>query len=137
MPLPRRVAHFNRHVTNRVLSPLAYWLPHFGIIVHRGRKSGREYRTPVNVFRRPGGFIVALTYGPQSDWVHNVLAVGEATLQTQGRRVRLGNPRLIHDETRRAVPPVLRLVGRLGRVAYFLDLTLVESSESAVPAWVA
>jgi deazaflavin-dependent oxidoreductase (nitroreductase family) len=137
MPLPRRVAHFNRHVTNRVLSPLAYWLPHFGIIVHRGRKSGREYRTPVNLFRRPGGFIVALTYGPESDWVHNVLAAGGATLLTQGRRVRLANPRLIHDETHRAVPPILRVVGRLGRVSNFLDLTLVKSSESVVPAWVA
>jgi deazaflavin-dependent oxidoreductase (nitroreductase family) len=137
MPLPRSVAHFNRRVTNRVLGPLAYWLPHFGVIVHRGRKSGREYRTPVNVFRRRGGFIVALTYGPESDWVHNVLAAGGATLLTQGRRVRLDNPRLIHDEAHRAVPPVLRLVGKLGRVSDFLDLTLVTSSESAVPAWVA
>jgi deazaflavin-dependent oxidoreductase (nitroreductase family) len=136
MPLPRSVAHFNRRITNRVLSPLAYWLPHFGVIVHHGRKSGREYRTPINVFRRPGGYIVALTYGPASDWVHNVVAAGGATLYTQGRHVRLRNPRLIHDETRRAVPPVLRLVGRLGRVSYFLDLTLMQSSESVVPAWV-
>jgi deazaflavin-dependent oxidoreductase (nitroreductase family) len=136
MPLPRSVAHFNRRITNRVLGPLAYWLPHFGIVVHRGRKSGREYRTPVNVFRRPGGFVVALTYGPDSDWVHNVLAAGGATLITRGRPVRLTNPRLVHDETRRAVPRVLRLVGRLGRVSYFLDLSLVTSSVSVVPAWV-
>ncbi|MBV9582616.1 MAG: nitroreductase family deazaflavin-dependent oxidoreductase [Chloroflexi bacterium] len=126
MPLPRSVARFNRRVTNRLLGPLARWLPYFGVIIHRGRNSGREYRTPVNVFRRPGGVIVALTYGPQSDWVHNVLAAGGATLETKGRRVRLRDPRVIHDETRRAVPGVLRVVGKLGGVSDFLDLTLVD-----------
>jgi deazaflavin-dependent oxidoreductase (nitroreductase family) len=136
MPLPRSVARFNRHATNRVLGPLARWLPHFGVIIHRGRTSGRTYRTPVNVFHRPGGYIVALTYGPQSDWVHNVLAAGGATLETQGRRIRVRDPRLIHDETRRAVPRVLRLVGKLGRVSYFLDLSVASASASTVPGWV-
>jgi hypothetical protein len=50
MVLGRRIAIFNRHVTNRVLGPVAPWLPGFGIVVHTGRKSGRTYRTPVNVF---------------------------------------------------------------------------------------
>ena len=131
MPLPRSVARFNRHVTNRVLGPLARWLPHFGVIIHRGRSSGREYRTPVNVFHRPGVFTVALTYGPQSDWVHNVLAAGGATLETRGRRIRLRNPRLIHDETRRAVPRVLRVVGRLGRVSDFLELDSVTAANTS------
>ena len=72
MPLPRSVARFNRHATNRVLGPLAHFLPHFGVVIHRGRRSGREYRTPVNVFRRRGELLVALTYGPESDWVRNV-----------------------------------------------------------------
>ena len=76
MPLPRAVARFNRHVTNRILGPFAYVLPLFGVVVHRGRRSRRLYRTPVNVFRRPGGVVIALTYGPESDWVRNVLAAG-------------------------------------------------------------
>src|ERR1700730_13400036 len=108
MPLPRAIARFNRHVTNRILSPLARYLPGFGVIIHVGRKSHRVYRTPVNVFRRPGGYVIALTYGPNSDWVHNILASGAAILETRGHTVRLTRPRLIHDETRRAVPPILR-----------------------------
>jgi deazaflavin-dependent oxidoreductase (nitroreductase family) len=122
MPLPRAVARLNRHVTNRILGPLARYLPGFGVIVHVGRKSHRVYRTPVNVFRQPGGYLIALTYGPDSDWVHNVLANGGAVLETRGRTVRLTRPRLIHDETRRGVPPILRLVGALGRVSDFLYL---------------
>ncbi|MBV9354261.1 MAG: nitroreductase family deazaflavin-dependent oxidoreductase [Chloroflexi bacterium] len=124
MPVPRAVARFNRRVTNRVLGPLAPFLPAFGVIVHRGRRSGRSYRTPVNVFRRPGGFVVALTYGPDTDWVRNVLADGGCSLETRGRHWRLTRPRLIHDEARRSVPPVLRPIGGLGDVSFFLDLTL-------------
>jgi deazaflavin-dependent oxidoreductase (nitroreductase family) len=136
MPLPRSVARFNRHATNRVLGPLAPFLPHFGVVIHRGRRSGREYRTPVNVFRRRGGLLVALTYGPESDWVRNVLAAGGCTLETGGHKLRLCNPRLLHDPTHRAVPSILRPVGRLGNVSDFLELDLVVAAPSLVPAWV-
>src|SRR5689334_2336121 len=76
--LGRRIAHFNRAVTNRVTRPLATRLPRLGIVVHRGRRTGVEYRTPVNVFRTPGGFNIALTYGRDADWVRNVMAAGGA-----------------------------------------------------------
>jgi hypothetical protein len=78
MPLriARRVARFNRAVTNPIQLQYAWLLPPWAVILHRGRRSGRLYRTPVNVFPRPGGCVVALTYGPQSDWVRNVLAAG-------------------------------------------------------------
>jgi hypothetical protein len=55
MPLPRSVARFNRRVTNQITGPLAPYAPGFGVIIHTGRKSGRQNRTPVNVFRSPGG----------------------------------------------------------------------------------
>ncbi|MBV9595644.1 MAG: nitroreductase family deazaflavin-dependent oxidoreductase [Chloroflexi bacterium] len=136
MPLPRSVARFNRGATNRVLGPLARFLPHFGVVAHRGRRSGREYRTPVNIFHHRGGLLVALTYGPESDWVRNVLAAGGCTIETGGHKLRLRNPRLLHDPTHRAVPSILRPVGRLGHVSDFLELDLVPSALSHVPAWV-
>src|SRR5689334_12557137 len=103
MPLPRTVARLNRRATNRVLRPLAAYLPGFGVVVHRGRKTGRVYRTPVNVFARPGGCVVALTYGPESEWVRNVLAAGGCELRLGGRTLPFSRPRLVHDEERRAV----------------------------------
>jgi deazaflavin-dependent oxidoreductase (nitroreductase family) len=124
MPLPRFVARFNRRVTNRVLAPLALHLPMFGVVLHRGRRSGRAYRTPVNLFRRPGGVVIALTYGPDSDWVRNVLAADGCTVETRGHTLQLRSPRLIHDERRRCMPPVLRPIGRLGGVSDFLELSL-------------
>jgi deazaflavin-dependent oxidoreductase (nitroreductase family) len=118
--LGRRVAHFNRRVTNRVTGPLAPWLPGFGVVVHAGRRSGREYRTPVNVFRSDGSFVIALTYGAEADWVRNVLAAGGCVLITRGRRHALAEPRLLHDPSRRLVPAPVRLPLRLLNVADFL-----------------
>lgn len=61
MTLPPWLARANRRVTNRLWGPLAPHLPGFGVIVHAGRKSHRRYRTPVNVFPRADGYVIALT----------------------------------------------------------------------------
>jgi deazaflavin-dependent oxidoreductase (nitroreductase family) len=126
VPLPRSVARFNRGATNRILGPLAPRLPGFGMVLHTGRKSGRPYRTAVNVFGRPGGYVVALTYGPEADWVRNVLASGGCRLETRGRTLRLTRPRLVHDERRRLVPPPVRVILGLIRAYDFLELDLTD-----------
>jgi deazaflavin-dependent oxidoreductase (nitroreductase family) len=124
MPLPRSVACMNRRVTNRLLGGLATHLPGFGVLIHTGRTSRRQYRTPVNIFRRGDRYIIALTYGPNADWVRNVLAEGGCTLETRGRTLRLSSPRLFRDERRYAVPAPVRLVLGLVNVSDFLELTL-------------
>ena len=68
MPISRRVARFNKHVTNHVTGPFARWLPGFAIVTHVGRRSGTVYHTPVNVFRDGNRYAFALTYGADSDW---------------------------------------------------------------------
>jgi deazaflavin-dependent oxidoreductase (nitroreductase family) len=121
--LGRRTAHFNRRVTNRLTRPLARRLPGFGVVVHRGRTSGREFKTPVNVFNAAGGYVIALTYGRDSDWVKNVLAAGRCELITCGRRRRVTAPELVHDDQQRPVPRPLRPFLRFMRVTEFLCLT--------------
>ncbi len=123
MPISHRVARFNRRVTNRITGRLAPRLPGFGVVVHTGRKTHRQYRTPVNVFPRSGKYIIALTYGPDSDWVRNVLASGGCTLETRGRTLRLSRPRLFHDERRLSMPAPARLILGLVHVDDFLELT--------------
>jgi deazaflavin-dependent oxidoreductase (nitroreductase family) len=118
--LGQRIAHFNRAVTNRVTGPVAPWLPGFGVVVHVGRKSGREYRTPVNVFRHRGGYVIALTYGSGADWVRNARAAGGCGLVTRGREYRLTGPQIVHDENRRLVPQSVRVPLQLLNVADFL-----------------
>ena len=122
MPLPSWLARFNRGVTNRVSRPVAGRLPGFAIVRHRGRRSGRFYRTPVNLFRRDGSVVIALTYGPDRDWVRNVMAAGECEVETRGRVLQLKDPRLVTDPRRGLVPaPVRPILGAIG-VTQFLVL---------------
>src|SRR6202795_3692365 len=85
----RWVAAFNLVVTNRITSRFAARLPGFGILTHVGRKSGKIYRTPVNVFRATDGFLIALTYGRESEWVRNVISAGACQLETRGVQYQL------------------------------------------------
>ena len=100
------------------------WLPGFAIVIHRGRKSGKEYRTPVNAFRTKEGYRIALTYGAGSDWVRNVLAAGGCELVVRGKRMRMGEPRLGEDPGRRWAPVGVRQVLGVIEAGEFLDLVL-------------
>ena len=68
-----------------ILLPIVTKLPSFGIVTHRGRKSGRIYHTPVNVFRRGDAYLFFLTYGSDVQWVKNVLASGPARSRFEGK----------------------------------------------------
>ena len=126
MPIPRGLRQVNKVALNRVTRSLFPCLPGLGVVVHRGRSAGKTYRTPANVFPRPGGrFIVALTYGPDTDWVKNVLAAGGCELLTGGRQIEPTAPRLFRDETRSEIRVVERSVLGLLRVDDFLELHVV------------
>jgi deazaflavin-dependent oxidoreductase (nitroreductase family) len=127
----RWLAKFNIAVTNRITSLFAGWLPGFGILTHVGRKSGKVYRTPVNVFRAPDGFIIALTYSSQSEWVRNVLAAGGCELKTRGKKYQLSAPNVVRDPTRRRFPIPVRVVLRLVGADEYMELS---KSTTVVPS---
>jgi deazaflavin-dependent oxidoreductase (nitroreductase family) len=117
-----------RSVVVRVVNPLtrlfAGHMPGFGLLIYRGRSTGRVYRTPINVWPHDDEYVFALTYGSDVQWVRNVLAAGECDIQVRGRHVHLVEPELIVDPTRRLWPgpPPLRVVGRFGHVTEFLRM---------------
>ncbi len=119
--LGRRMAHFNRAVTNRVSIHLAGFLPGMGIVVHVGRRTRTVYRTPVNVLRTKDGFRIPLTYGRDSEWVRNALAHGAVRLVTRRREYELSEPQLVVDPHRQHVPRLPGAVLRFMRVSEFLD----------------
>ncbi|MFD1813738.1 nitroreductase family deazaflavin-dependent oxidoreductase [Rhodococcus gannanensis] len=124
MPLPRRLARFNRVATNRLALLVHGWTPGCGIVLHRGRRTGRLYRTPVNVFRHAGGVRIALTYGEGSDWVRNVLSAGTVDVLTRGRLLTLTEPVVGEDPAARWAPgPVRFVLKRIGATSY-LDLAI-------------
>jgi deazaflavin-dependent oxidoreductase (nitroreductase family) len=118
----RWLAKINIAVTNRITSLFAGWFPGFGILTHVGRKSGKVYRTPVNVFRASNGFIIALTYSSQSEWVKNVLAAGDCELKTRGKKYELSAPNVVRDPTRRRFPIPVRVVLRIVGADEYMEL---------------
>lgn len=67
------------------------WPAGFGrimVIKHRGRKSGREYLTPVNYAIVNGEIYCTAGFGPVSDWYRNMLAYPRVELWLpEGKRV--------------------------------------------------
>jgi deazaflavin-dependent oxidoreductase (nitroreductase family) len=120
----RWLAKINIVLTNRITSLFAGWLPGFGILTHVGRKSGKVYRTPLNVFRASNGFIIALTYSSQSEWVKNVLAAGGCDLRTRGKKYQLSVPNVVRDPTRRRFPIPVRLVLRTVGANEYMELSI-------------
>lgn len=108
MPLPRVVARSNKRFANRLIKPLARRLPFLAVVHHVGRRSGRHYAIPVNVFHDGNDIVVPLTYGSGSDWVRNVLAAGECELEHRGRRRRMVDVRLEIDREKPWAPWVIR-----------------------------
>jgi deazaflavin-dependent oxidoreductase (nitroreductase family) len=122
VPIPLAIGRLNRVGFNRLSTPVARHLPGFAVVHHRGRRSGREFQTPVNVFPVQGGFVLALTYGPDTDWVKNVLAAGGCIVETRGQRITCTAPRLYRDPDRHHIRPLDRaMLGLLG-VDHFMEV---------------
>jgi len=128
VPAPRSIARFNKRFTNRLTLRVAGYLPGFAIVSHMGRKSGRTFHTPVNTFRTGDGYIIALTYGAQSDWVKNVLEAGWCELQTRGRRTHLSDPHIVTDESKSWAPLPVRVILGLIDAPQYLRLSAAPRS---------
>jgi deazaflavin-dependent oxidoreductase (nitroreductase family) len=98
MPFPKSIAKFNKHVTNRLFLLFAGRLSPFAIVNHKGRRSGRGYRTPILAFPTEAGFVFALTYGRDVDWVRNLLAADGGTLRRKGEDVPIHGVRVVGYE---------------------------------------
>ena len=125
LPPPTRIRFmrpFATHVLNRFTRLFVHRLPGFAIISYRGRKSGKTYRTPMNVFSHGDSYLFALTYGSDVQWVKNVLAAGEADLRIGDRTIHVTEPELFVDPSRRLMPQPVRFFLGLIRVSEFLRM---------------
>ena len=122
MTLPKAIARINRVGINQITRHFAGRVPPFAMLIHRGRRSGREYRTPIMTFRCGDRLIIVLTYGPDTDWVRNLCKAGGGELIYRGRSYELREPTWI-DSGRAApcLPPIVRIALRVMRVGDFLQ----------------
>ena len=106
MKLSRGVARFNKRVTNRIQGVYAWLVPPWAVILHRGRRSGRRFRTPLFAFRRGRTLVIALLYGEESDWLRNLHKGGGHVIRA-GRTFVVAPPEVV--ETKAAGSLLARL----------------------------
>jgi deazaflavin-dependent oxidoreductase (nitroreductase family) len=86
--------------TSRAMKPLALKSAgtpgaYASVIRHVGRTTGRAYETPVGAVAIDDGFVIALPYGPNTDWLKNVLASGSAIIVDEGNTYDVDRPELV------------------------------------------
>ena len=111
-----------RHTTAWAM-PLAgkRWNPIFAVVVHRGRRTGSRYATPVAARREDGGFIISLAFGARADWYRNLVAAGGGTLRWRGGEYEVGAPEVIDRvDALPAFHPIQRLLLRIGAIDGFI-----------------
>lgn len=97
------------------------WFRAYSIVRHVGRRSGTEYRNPVSAYPLADGFVIAVLYGAESQWVRNVMAAGRFTLRTKGRDYLLQRPEIIAPaQALPAFPALTRLMLRSRNIQDFV-----------------
>ncbi len=74
-------------------------MPLYGVLRHRGRRSGTIFQTPVVVRPTGDGFIVPMPWGETTDWYRNVRAAGACVVRWKGRDYPLAQPELLDLRT--------------------------------------
>ena len=83
----------------------------YAVLTHIGRRSGREYVTPLGASPFGDGFVLGLAFGADADWCRNVMAAGKCTLKWHGQEYALEQPEII---------PASEALGAFPRWARFL-----------------
>jgi EmrB/QacA subfamily drug resistance transporter/deazaflavin-dependent oxidoreductase (nitroreductase family) len=127
-PRARRVVRFAARFVNPLVLLIAgrRWMPVVGILHHRGRRSGREYATPIGMRPLGDGFVIPRTFGDNAAWYRNVRAAGEARITYLGRHYRVVDPEVIDYPTAKPAFPRYELLQfRLIGINEYLRLRLV------------
>src|SRR5438552_4872399 len=111
-PHARRVVRFAARFVNPLVLLVAgrRWMPVVGILRHRGRRSGREYATPIGMRRLGDGFVIPRTFGDNAAWYQNLTAAGEGRVTYLGRHYRVVDPKVVGYATARPAFPRYELL---------------------------
>lgn len=120
------IKHTLNHLTGRIARSR---MGPFSLVRHVGRRSGKVYETPIIAQPIEGGFMLALTYGPDVDWYKNVRAAGGCQLLRHGTWYTATQVEPLDAPAGRAAFPqpqrtILRWVG----TSHFVRLTAHQST---------
>ena len=94
------VRYFNKHILNRIVLWIAYkGIGPYSVVTHRGRRSGRIYKTPVLASHVEEHIYIPLPYGDQVDWLRNILAHDGCVIFWKGEEIAASDPVVVEAET--------------------------------------
>lgn len=118
--------------TTALMLPVAghRWNPVFAVLEHRGRRTGRQYATPLAVRGAGDGFVIALAFGAQVDWYRNLLAAGGGSLRWRGRTYVIGVPESMEaDHAIASFHPIQRAALRLGGIDAYIHVAAARDDD--------
>lgn len=130
MNLQQKIRHaflaFLKHYFNPLTKRLARTsFGPFAIIQHSGRRSGKQYETPIILGHAGADFVAELTYGPDVDWYKNVEAAGGCTVILHGKTYVINKLEPMDAETGRAAFPLpAQLILRAIRRQHFVKMKI-------------
>jgi deazaflavin-dependent oxidoreductase (nitroreductase family) len=97
-----------------------------------GRATGRVYETPVWAAPTEDGFVIAIVYGPRTDWLKNVLASGTAAIVRDGVTHPVDQPEIVPRESARAYfPDMIRTIHRRIRIDRYLRVRVLRAATAS------
>src|SRR5215208_5953148 len=125
-----QVRRFNEGVfilNKRILNPMMMFLDrrhwYAAVLRHKGRRSGKEYATPVTAEPTEDGYVIPLPYGEDVDWLENIRVAGRFTIEARDGTYTVGEPEMIDRAAAlRAVSPRARLMFRVFGINRFLKV---------------
>jgi deazaflavin-dependent oxidoreductase (nitroreductase family) len=131
-PVNDAVRVFNKHILNPTMMFLDRHHWYAAILRHKGRHSAKEYSTPVTAQPTEGGFVVPLSYGESVDWLKNLRASGQATIETRDGIYTVGDPEVVdRSEALALVLPLGRLIFRLFGIQQYVKVRTHAASAEA------
>jgi deazaflavin-dependent oxidoreductase (nitroreductase family) len=126
-PQPSRAGELMRRAVRRT-SPLLIHLAGrrvftiWALLHYRGRRSGREYATPIAIGVTPAAFLIPLPFAG-AQWYLNVIAAGECVIRWNGHDERATEPEVVdRDEAAKAFGPIARRLVPMVGIDRFLRL---------------
>lgn len=133
-PAMEVVRRFTRNVLDPpIRKPAGRGGRHRTAVHHIGRRSGKEYTTPVRAERVGQSFFIPLPHGTDVDWCRNVLASGGCVIEDGGVRYDTLGPVIgpARDVAALLEPRPRRAYRRFGAESY-LQLHIAPPQEPAV-----
>lgn len=102
----------------------------YGVIHHRGRRSGRTYTTPVVVRPTADGFVIPLAFGERADWFQNVRAAGGCEIHWNGTTYSVVDPVVIDwPAARPAFSPLQRIAAPLVGIERYVRVRRADAGD--------